>query len=181
MYTNPKKGIKFISLPDILIQDPSKSISYLITAEKMVQYKLKPTELALIDDNVVTFVIPDDELVDEIPPFLKSDKGVPSVLIQHPVGSASYLLSNQELSKYEVSQEVIPSYGLAFVMPTGMELIEDLPPLMAATLQSGESVSDPTVPCGGGSGHGGGICLKAGEDLIQDIHNIFLNGSQQIN
>ncbi|MFY5897624.1 hypothetical protein [Acinetobacter pittii] len=139
----------------------------------MVQYKLKPTELALIDDNVVTFVIPDDELVDEIPPFLKSDKGVPSILIQHPVGSASYLLSNQELSKYEVSQEVMPSYGLAFVMPTGMELIEDLPPLMAATLQSGETCEHGGPP--------GVLCPKAGEDLVQDTHNAFLNGSQQIN
>lgn len=147
MYGTPKKTVKFSTLPDVLIQDPVRHCSYLIPAVAMQSYRVQPEDYLKMGSESVTFVIPDDDLVEEVPPFLRNSEAVPSVLIQHPAGATSYFLTFEQLQLFKCSEDTIPPYGIAFVMPVGMELIEELPPLMHASLQSGEScVPGPICP-----------------------------------
>lgn len=154
MYGSPKASVKFPTLPDVLVQDPVRQCCYLIPADSLTRFRVRPADFLRLGSEAVTFVIPDDEFIEQVPPFLKSQDALPSVLVQHPAGSASYFLTYEELQLFKVPEGTeLPSYGIAFVIPTGMELIEDLPPLMRAALQSGESgcIPLPICPPGGHS------------------------------
>lgn len=128
------------ALPDVLIQDPMRGCAYLIRADQLMAYRTGVSSWEHVDGRTVTFVISEDELLDEVPPFIQTASDSPSVLIQFPAGSASYFLSFEQLRAFEIpqSEAAHSGYGISFVMPTGTELVQELPVLMRGLLQSNE-------------------------------------------
>jgi hypothetical protein len=134
------RAAQFDTLPDVLIQDAVRKVAYLIPAQKLVQYVIKPDDLLKMGPEVVTFVIPDEDILHVLPPFNACQSDKPPVHIQYPTGGTSYLLTFDQLQAFHVAQPKDPKgYGISFILPIGLELIEQLPSLMAAPLQSGEA------------------------------------------
>lgn len=129
----------FDTLPNVLIQDPARSRAYFIRAEELAEYSTTPATWARLDDSTVSFVIPDGEVIDEVPSFLRNPEINPSVLIRYSRGQASYFLTFEDLQKFEVSQpadSLNTADSISFSVPRGTELIEELPTLRRALLQS---------------------------------------------
>ena len=92
-----------------------------------------------LDDSTVTFVIPDGDLIDEVPPSLRTPELTPSVLIRYTRAEKSYFLTNDDLQRFRVVQpmDAFDPESISFILPRGTELIEELPLLRRALLQSG--------------------------------------------
>jgi hypothetical protein len=130
----------FSSLPDILIQDPIHECAYLIPSERLREFETGPDMWTRLTPDTVTFVIPGIDAIEEIPPFSAAPENQPSVLIQFPVDQSSYLLPWDEMQAFQIAQptEYADNFeGVSFVLPRGMELIEQLPAVRRAMLQSG--------------------------------------------
>ncbi len=92
-----------------------------------------------MDDSTVSFVIPDGEVIDEVPSFLRTPEIEPSVLIRYSRSQSSYFLTFEDLQKFSVTQPtetLNTADSISFVIPRGTELIEELPTLRRALLQS---------------------------------------------
>ncbi|MCL2581276.1 MAG: hypothetical protein FWE35_02350 [Streptosporangiales bacterium] len=129
----------FDVLPNVLIQDPARSCAYFIKSEELTEYRSTPATWSRLDDSTVSFVIPDGEVIDEVPSFLRNPEIDPSVLIRYSRGQASYFLRFEDLQKFEVSQpteSLDTTDSISFIVPRGTELIEELPTLRRALLQS---------------------------------------------
>ncbi|WP_026730845.1 hypothetical protein [Fischerella sp. PCC 9605] len=131
----------FEQLPDVLIQDPIRKRAYLLPAEQMDAYKVGSETWSQLDTTVVTFSIPGAEQMVEVPSYNSVPNQEPSVLIQYPDGKASYFLTYEQLQQFIIEQPTEKEgYGISFVIPMGMEMIEELPAMMKSMLQSSERV-----------------------------------------
>lgn len=142
-----QEQFSFDQLPDILIQDPLHECAYLLPASDMNAYQTGPETWTQLDTGTVTFVIPDKDFVEEVPPFNQSLDQTPQVLIQYPQGHVSYYLTFEQLQRYRTEQPTQKGvgYGISFILPRGVELIEELPALRRSSLQSQE-VGMPVLP-----------------------------------
>ena len=131
---------ELVALPDVLIQDPYNDRAFMLRASDLGKYTNTAHSWSSIGPNTVTFVIPDEDGLEEIPPFSQSATESPDVLIQWPKGRMSFHIEYRELENYEIPLEdsKAAGYGISFVIPRGTELIDSLPALRAAILQSGE-------------------------------------------
>ena len=128
----------FATLPNVLIQDPARGCAYYIPAKELGAFEATPETWGRIDDSTVTFVIPNGGLVDEVPPYLRNPELHPSVLIRFGQYEGSYFLSFDELQRFRTAQprESLDDNQISFIVPAGTELIEELPALRRAMLQS---------------------------------------------
>jgi len=129
----------FDTLPNILIQDPARGIAYYIKAEDLAEFRTTAATWGRLDDSTVSFVIPDGEVIDEVPSFLRTPEIEPSVLIRYSRSQSSYFLTFEDLGKFAVTQptETLDTRdSISFIIPRGTELIEELPTLRRALLQS---------------------------------------------
>ena len=134
--------VAFEQLPDVLIQDPANACAYLISADDLEAYKATPETWDHMGPDTVTFVIPDSDFVEELPPFVQTSDANPAVLIQYPRGNRAYLLTFDQLQAYRIPQPKThddAKYGISFIIPRGTELIEELPPLRRSLLQNQEN------------------------------------------
>lgn len=92
----------------------------------------------------MTFVIPGGDAVEEMPPFRQQADLDPSVLIQHQAAGKAYHLTFDQLQTYRTAESVAGRYGISFVIPHSTELIEELPALRAALLQTQEAGTKPS-------------------------------------
>lgn len=130
----------FKQLPDVLIQDPVRQRVYLLPADQMDSYQVGPETWSQLESTVITFTIPGAEQVVEVPPYNSAPKQeYSSVLIQYPDGETAYFLTYEQLQQFTIEQPIEKkTYGISFVIPMGMEMIEELPAMMRSMLQSGE-------------------------------------------
>jgi len=129
----------FDTLPNVLIQDPARERAYFIKAEDLAEFHTTPATWASLNDSTVSFVIPDGEIIDEVPSFLRTPEVEPSVLIRYQRGQSSFFLTFADLQKFSVTQpteSLDTADSISFVVPRGTELIEELPMLRRALLQS---------------------------------------------
>lgn len=131
-------------LVDVLIQQPSTGKKYLIAKEKLVTLESEASDLLSVDDSTVTFVMPSESFIEELPPFLGDRSGDISVRILFPDQKKSYFIDNATLHESEVHGDV--DYGISFALPEGLEMIEEMPELMKAVLQSGEGGGSCRTP-----------------------------------
>lgn len=128
-------------LPDVLIQHPTRRANYLIPGERLTDFAVGADTWSRFGPDTVTFVIPDEaHLVEEIPPVLREPAAEPAIHIQHPAREAAYLLAADQLTEFRIDRapdEV--EYGISFIVPVGLELIEEMPALMRGLLQSQEN------------------------------------------
>lgn len=129
----------FDTLPNILIQDPARGTAYFVKAEELAEFRTTPATWARLNDTTVSFVIPDGEVIDEVPSFLRVPEVEPSVLIRYSRSQSSYFLTFEDLQRFAVTQptdSLHTSDSISFIVPRGTELIEELPALRRALLQS---------------------------------------------
>ncbi len=128
----------FDKVPSVLIQDPARLCAYYIEAAQLQKYEVTPSTWAKLDDGTVTFVIPNGDLVDEIPAYLRNPELNPSVLIRFGQGQTAFYLSFDQLQAHKIAQpdSSFDDEQVSFIIPRGTELIEELPTLRRALLQS---------------------------------------------
>ncbi len=128
------------TLPSVLIQDPRANKAYVIGADSLAQFEMTTDKLVYVDEGVITFSIPEDDMIEATPPFNVTGSETPAIIVQHQASDKSYFLTYHDLQAFAVEQ---PSdyggYGISFVIPSGNEFLEDLSPAQFAMLQSGES------------------------------------------
>jgi len=129
---------EFTKLPDVLIQHPTKSCAYYLTSAQLESYRADSEKFAKLRSGTVTFVITGGEIVDELPAFNQDPSDQPDILVRFPRDRTAYLLPYTELERYKVDQP-IDSFGdhyMSFIVPGGMELVEEIPLLKKGLLQS---------------------------------------------
>lgn len=128
----------FDHVPNVLIQDPGRGCAYYVKAEDLYRHEVTPETWAKLDDSTVTFVIPNGDLVDEIPAYLRNPELNPSALIRFGQGEVAFFLSFDDLQAYKIAQPEgsLDDDQISFIIPQGTELIEELPALRRALLQS---------------------------------------------
>jgi hypothetical protein len=133
-------SLVYKELPSVLIQDPRADHAYRISSQELAAFELTADKFSKIDDGIVTFIIPDDELMETTPPFNASQTKTPTIIIQALALNKSFLLSYEQLQLFRVSQpNDYGGYGISFIIPSGNEFLEDLSPVQQAMLQSGET------------------------------------------
>ena len=127
----------FEVLPNVLIQDPARRCAYYIKADQLEAFRATTATWSSLDDRTVQFVIPGDDLVDEVPPFLRAPDVEPSVLIRYARGKAAYFLRFEDLQAFRIAQPTrsFDPDCISFIIPRGLEMIEELPSLRRALLQ----------------------------------------------
>ncbi|MGH3320242.1 MAG: hypothetical protein ACRDN9_08690 [Streptosporangiaceae bacterium] len=130
---------RFDTLPNILVQDPARECAYYIPANELTNFEATAETWSQLDDSTVTLVIPDGELIDEVPPSLRTPELLPSVLIRYNRGKKAFFLTHEQLRQFKIEQPTEPfdPDSISFIVPRGTELIEELPLLRRALLQSG--------------------------------------------
>lgn len=129
----------FDTLPNVLIQDPVRGRAYFVKAEELAEFRTTPATWAQLNDTTVSFVIPDGEVIDEVPSFLRTPEAEPSVLIRYSRSQSSYFLTFEDLQRFAVTQpteSLNTADSISFIVPRGTELVEELPALRRALLQS---------------------------------------------
>jgi hypothetical protein len=129
----------FEELPNVLIQDANRACWYYIPAQELRNFEAVPDTWTQVDTGTVVFVIPDGDLVEEVPPFIRPGESQPSVLIQYRRGEVAYFLTFEQLNRFArpwESEDVPENNLISFIMPIGHELIEQLPELRRALLQT---------------------------------------------
>ncbi|MGH3568993.1 MAG: hypothetical protein ACRDRH_23805 [Pseudonocardia sp.] len=128
----------FVALPNILVQDPQRGCAYYVQAEQLVRFAATSNTWGQLDDTTVTFVIPDGDIIDEVPPALRAPELRPSVLIRYSRGKTSFFLTFEDLQEFRIDQptEAFDPGSISFIIPRGTELIEELPLIRRALLQS---------------------------------------------
>ncbi|MGH3874321.1 MAG: hypothetical protein ACRDSR_22950 [Pseudonocardiaceae bacterium] len=129
----------FDTLPDVLIQDPARKTAYFVTAEELAEFRTTPATWVRLNDATVSFAIPDGEVIDEVPSFLRTPGTEPSVLIRYSRSQSSYFLTFEDLQRFAVTrptESLDTTDSISFIVPLGTELIEELPALRRALLQS---------------------------------------------
>lgn len=129
----------FDTLPNVLIQDPARGRAYFVKADELANFATTPATWARLNDATVSFVIPDGEVIDEVPSFLRTPGAEPSVLIRYSRSRSSFFLTFEDLQRFAVTQpteSLNTADSISFILPRGTELIEELPALRRALLQS---------------------------------------------
>lgn len=141
------------AVPDVLIQHPMRRVNYLVPGERLEAFAVSAETWTRFDPSTVTFVIPaEDSLLDEIPPTFRTPDAEPAIHIQDPAREAAYFLAPGDLDEFRL--DLPPSevaYGISFVVPVGLELIEEMPALMRGLLQTQESGSGRGLAVGAGT------------------------------
>ena len=129
---------EFPELPNVVIQDPARDCAYYLNTEQLARFEATADTWMKLDETTVTFVIPDGDMIDEVPPYLRFPELRPSVLIRYARGESAYFLSFNDLQEFKIQQprESFDPQSISFIIPRGTEMIEELPALRRALLQS---------------------------------------------
>jgi len=134
----------FAYLPNIQIQDPKRQSTFYIPSENLKMFEITPETLAKVNSATVTFVIPDEDILEKVQPFVDPNEETPSILIQYRREQVSFFLTYNELKKFQVNLdlEIEENNTITFFIPFGWESIEELPSLRVARA-SFHILSDP--------------------------------------
>ncbi len=71
---------QFAALPDVLIQDPASGAAFFVTATQLqAKHKFDADDLQRVNGGTVTFVVPDEDFLQDAPPFKASPEVETSV------------------------------------------------------------------------------------------------------
>lgn len=128
--------------PNLLIQDPLRKCSYLIPSEELKKRIVSPETLHDISNSTITFVIPDDSFIEEIPNSHSAPTNSLKILIQNPSEHESYLLESDDLDKFKTDKKMNygEGYDISFIIPNSSDELSEIPILMRDLLQSSTRV-----------------------------------------
>lgn len=116
------------------IQDPAERATYVVPEMSLIPYAVDPDDYSVSVD--VLFVVPSDQLVQELPASRLTDAALPSIQIVDPERSRSWMIPADELERFRVA--VPPSDGddlVWFAMPSAREVLAAVPVFRKALVQ----------------------------------------------
>lgn len=118
----------------ICIQDPLLERTYLMDESDLGVFATDPDDYSVSVD--VLFVLPSDDLVQELPASRLTDSAEPSVQIVDPAGNRSWVVPFEKLEAFVVPVPPADVDDVAwFAMPTARELIAAVPVFRKALVQ----------------------------------------------
>jgi hypothetical protein len=118
------------------IQDPVNRRVYLADETDLGQWSADPDDYSVQVD--VLLIVPNDELVQELPSTRLTDSSAPVVQIVDPGRNKTWILSSDDLEKFSVDAAPTDDEDVAwFAMPTARELIAAVPVFRKALVQHG--------------------------------------------
>ena len=125
---------------NILIQDTNIRCSYLLNDDQLKKYEVSMEPDTLDAD--VLFMVPNEFLLDEIPPSRSTDGPVTTIAIIDSVADKAYQLSRNDLEAYEVDVNVDVNIDtnpgtITFAIPSSMELMTEVPIFRRSLVQYG--------------------------------------------
>lgn len=131
-----------LAVPNVLIQDSILNKYYHVTGKTLINFETD-SELS---ENSVHFYIPSDELIDTILEYENTDISTESnVVIHFPDANKTFELSRNVLATFEITPDQvndIKELSVAFIIPTGDDLLERTPRMNPAMLQSGTAPTE---------------------------------------
>ncbi len=117
----------------ICIQDPASARAYILDEIGLEPFAHDSDDYGTKVD--VLFVIPSDQLVQELPASRLSDSAEPVVQIVDPASNSSWVIPHDALEKFRVSVPPVDEDVVWFAMPTARELIAAVPVFRKALVQ----------------------------------------------
>ncbi len=137
--------VHYNELPNVLIQDSANVSPYYFKSGELKKFEVNSLEDT---ENTVTFLIPNGDLFDEVSPQTFEEN--PSILIKFPKDNSQYLIPNNKLIDYKIESfdemASISNECLTFIIPRGDELLEDIPNMSPAMLQSNTEATEFQKP-----------------------------------
>lgn len=106
-------------IPNIVIEDRARRSAYYIPAERIEDFRAGAHVWSKVNGRTVTFNIPSENPIDELPPYMQTPESNPSILIRHPAGKAAYFLTYDQLQAFivEASVDSNTANALRFAIP----------------------------------------------------------------
>jgi hypothetical protein len=118
----------------ICIQDPVSAATYLIDDADLAPFATNPDDYNTAID--VLFVIPSNQLVQELPASRLSESTTPAIQITDPAGNRSWVIPFDKLQGFRVSVPPADADDVVwFAMPTARDLIAAVPVFRKALVQ----------------------------------------------
>jgi hypothetical protein len=118
----------------ICIQDPLAAQTYLLDERDLAAFAADPDDYSISVD--VLFVLPSDQLVQELPASRFTDSGTPSIQIADPGANRTWVIPFEKLQAFAVPVPPTDETDVAwFAMPTARELIAAVPVFRKALVQ----------------------------------------------
>jgi hypothetical protein len=118
----------------LCIQDPASAATYLIPEDALTTFRSDPDVTGEAID--VLFVIPTDDVIQELPASRLSDSQTPSVQIVDPDGNRNWVLSHQDLQEFRASAPPADGEDVVwFAMPSARDLLAAVPVFRKALVQ----------------------------------------------
>jgi hypothetical protein len=126
---------------DILIQDPLHDCAFLVPGDEIGAYEVDREAAGRAPAGTVTFSVSGAAAVEEMPDAPDAPVEYPSVLIRYPDAEAAFLLSYDDLRQFEQEMHTDvagfgPNYGIAYTLPYSRDLVQSMPAVQMARLQS---------------------------------------------
>lgn len=119
----------------VCIQDPASAATYLIPEAALEGFSGDPDENGQSVD--VLFVMPSDDVIQELPASRLSDSTTPAVQIIDPDRNCSWVIGFTELQAFRVATPPADGEGvLWFSMPSARELLAAVPVFRKALVQN---------------------------------------------
>jgi hypothetical protein len=118
----------------ICIQDPVGARTYLLDENHLAAFAADPDDYSGNVD--VLFVMPSDELVQELPASRLTDSQTPSIQIVDPGGNRAWVIPFEKLEDFVVPAPPADGEDVAwFAMPTARDLMTAVPVFRKALVQ----------------------------------------------
>lgn len=125
-------------LPSILIQHPACGAAYYIPEEHLEVFEVSGASLLSIGPETVTFSVAEDDVIEDMPAFNQTESVKPDVLVRFPARKRAFFIPSNKLQEFKIDQPKA-SFGdhyISFIMPAGMEMVDEIPLYKRGMLQS---------------------------------------------
>lgn len=133
-----------VRTPGVLIQDRNTYKKFYISGFELENNFVYD---GIAPDNSVHFILPDNDIIDIVENYENNYFGEnPTVLIHFPQNSQTFKIDYNALNAFQIDDEELDEKeesSVAFILPTGHDLIERTPTMRPAMLQSGTSNPTP--------------------------------------
>lgn len=121
---------------NLLIQDTTIRCSYFLGQEDLTKFEV-PKGVEPLDADVL-FMIPNEFLLDEVPPARRTDGPVTRIAIVDSVANRTYQISRQDLEAFEIDSNAGEDPNtVTFAIPSSLDLMTEVPIFRRALLQYG--------------------------------------------
>jgi len=115
------------------IQDPAQMTTYVLSEDDLAPFSADPDDYSIQSD--VLFVVPTDQLVQELPVSRLTESATPTVQIADPATNRSWVVPFDKLGSFRVDVPPSDDDVVWFAMPSARDLIAAVPIFRKALVQ----------------------------------------------